>query len=155
VGGRAEATGEVAMQLPYADVIDAERIVALHALGLQTAETVGTAPDIDCVLGALGNAWTAEEYRREESHASPGLLFACYLLSYLAKDHCATDGNKRMAWLAFVEVLAFYDLEVRAEDDEIEPLCSKIITDSLGGEDVADWVVDKLIEIQSFGSAGP
>jgi death-on-curing protein len=142
------------MQLPYADVIDVDRLVTLHALGLQTAETVASSPDIDCLLGALGNAWTAEEYRREETHASPGLLFACYLLSYIAKDHCATDGNKRMAWLGFVEVLAFYDLEVKAEDEEVETLCSRIITDDLGGEDVAEWVIDKLVEIQGLGLQG-
>jgi prophage maintenance system killer protein len=83
----------------------------------------------------------------EESHAVPGLLFGCYLLSYLSKDHCATDGNKRMAWLAFVEVLAFYNLEVDADDDEIETMCSQIITDALGGEDIATWAADRLAEL--------
>lgn len=142
-----EAFGEVAMQLPYAHVVDTDRLISLHSLGLQVAGTVSAPPGVDCLNAALGNAWTAEEYRREEVHASPGFLFACYLLTYLAKDHCATDGNKRLAWLAFIEVLAFYELDVVADEQEVDELCCRIITDDLGGEDVALWVADKLIEL--------
>jgi hypothetical protein len=75
------------------------------------------------------------------------------LLSFVL--HCQGSlRDKRMAWLGFVEVLAFYDLEVKAEDEEVETLCSRIITDDLGGEDVAEWVIDKLVEIQGLGLQG-
>lgn len=132
------------MQPPYAHVLDVQRLIELHALGLSLASTVGPQPDVDCLQGGLGNAWSAEEYRAEEIHVSPGLLFGCYLLTYLLKDHCAADGNKRMAWLALIEVLAHYELTVEAEDVEVEELCNRVITDDLGGEEVAEWLLERL-----------
>lgn len=134
------------MPAPFAHVIDVERVFELHDIGLKKVGTISSPPDEECIQARLGNAWAAEQYCVEEAHESPGLLFACFLFSYLLKDHCASDGNKRMAWLAFVEVLAHYELDIDASDDEIVGFCELVIKQRLGGNEVAEWLFEKLIQ---------
>ena len=75
---------------------------------LQEAAIVATGgtpggPRPGCVEGSLGAATSAALYT-SDGEPDP-FVFAAYLLIYLARNHCFPDGNKRVAWLSFVDVL--------------------------------------------------
>lgn len=134
---------------PWASLITTERIMELHGLAI---EKFGGPPDVPdtatgCVDGALGNAWTASLYR-EPDESLVGLCFTSYLLVYIARDHCFTDGNKRVAWLSCMEVLAQRRLTLDATTEEAEKLMTRIIEDRLDPDLVADWVAARLVWVQ-------
>ncbi|GMU07509.1 type II toxin-antitoxin system death-on-curing family toxin [Corallococcus caeni] len=96
----------------------------------------------------LGAAWTAEEYS-VGPEAVPGLMFAVYLLFYIATKQVFVDGNKRIAWLAMCEALACMGLEVEATIDEAEALVMAISNNQYKDvEPVFLWVVEHLRELR-------
>ncbi|MGE6762788.1 type II toxin-antitoxin system death-on-curing family toxin [Corallococcus interemptor] len=96
----------------------------------------------------LGAAWTAEEYGAPPE-AVPGLMFAVYLLFYIATKQVFVDGNKRIAWLAMCEALACMGLEVDATIDEAEALVMAISNNQFKDvEPVYLWVVEHLRELR-------
>jgi death on curing protein len=131
---------------PWADLITRETLAELHAMSIKLhGGNDSLSQKEGCVDGALGNAWTAECYC-DQPHLKGGLWFAAHLLFYLARDHCFTDGNKRAAWLAAVEVLRVLGLTLQSSDDDAEALCEDVIArkiDSALG--VVSWMGSRLI----------
>jgi death on curing protein len=130
---------------PWEHLITLERIMSLHAEGIKR---YGGAADIKadtrrCVEGALGSAWSAELYDPAEG-AEPGLGFAAYLLRYLNSRHCFVDGNKRVAWLAMVDVFRAKRLEIDATEEEAEELVKDVIVNDLPVSEITYWIADRL-----------
>lgn len=98
-----------------------------------------------CVEGAVANAGTAARYARESDEPDP-LLIAAYLLRSLAKNHCYVDGNKRVAWLACLEVLAVGASVTVEEDQEAAAMfVESVATGALDVEGVVHWLADRLV----------
>lgn len=136
---------------PWESLISLERIMELHGKAMTK---VGQAPTVDrktrdCVDGRLGNAWTGESYVGDARDARPGLCFAGFLLFYLVRDHCFPDGNKRIGWVAAMEILARIGLTVKATDDEATDFVTRIADqerdDSVkSGLDASLWLAGRL-----------
>jgi len=105
-----------------------------------------SAKEIDCTRGRFGSAWTAELYDDDE-HKEEGLSFACALLVHIAKGHCLTDGNKRLAWISFALVLTQLGLELEASEDEAADFLLKILSESLEYTDVCRWASERLVPL--------
>jgi prophage maintenance system killer protein len=111
-------------QEPWAQLISADGILDLHAESIRRYGGDPTpTPLPGCVERSLGAAWNAELYAASEQ-AIQGCCFAGCLLYYLIMNHCFIDGNKRVGWVACMEILRGLGLTVNATDDEVEgPLC--------------------------------
>jgi len=103
-----------------------------------------------CIEGALGAAYSAELYSTdvEQEGFVQGLLFAAYLLFYVATKHCFVDGNKRLAWACMTFVLLNFGLTVTATDDEAEAFCIQIAKGEIKetGE-VMVWLYPRLVSL--------
>jgi prophage maintenance system killer protein len=84
-----------------------------------------------------------------------GLVFSCYALRLLALNHCLVDGNKRLAWLAFVSGLAALRLSIDVSDDDAEAFVNRIVTDHLDGQDVVRWASERLVVFEDGLAASP
>jgi|GEM_PF-2705521 len=138
------------MALPYEVVIGERRLLDLHAQGLKIAGIgKGSKAADNCLAGALGNAWTAEQYRQDERAEPVGLLFAVYLFDYLIRAHCFVDGNKRVAWLALVHVLAHHNVAIDCADVEVRNFCGSMLMpeSKKSVDDILDWLVPKLTRL--------
>jgi len=101
-----------------------------------------------CVEGALGNAIIAAQYRTGDEVPDP-LLVAAFLCRSLARNHCYSDGNKRLAWLSLLEVLwCCAELTVDADADEAEEMVVGVTTGALDVDDIVRWLSDdgRLVE---------
>jgi death-on-curing protein len=129
---------------PWAELITVEIVRDLHREGLRRHGGAPSEPIEGCLEGSLGNAWTAQLYREPEG-AKHGLCFAAHALCYLAKNHCFSDGNKRVGWLTAMESLARLGLTVRASDDEAEEMIVQFLVGDIPDVDgVISWLADRL-----------
>jgi death on curing protein len=137
-------------QQPWEQWIGDETITKLYAEGINRWGGAGSAPQSGCVEAALGAAYNAELYSpdSEQEGAIQGLLFACYLLFYLATKHCYTDGNKRTSWACMTFVLLSFGLTVEATEDEVVDFCLSIADGrTKSGVEVAAWMAPRLRSI--------
>ncbi|HYO69950.1 MAG TPA: Fic family protein [Archangium sp.] len=137
--------------MPWDELCSLERLMALHARGIQ--EFGGRIGLIDpgCPEGTLGAAWNAVEYG-EVGNSLPHLVFACYLLYYFATKQCFADGNKRIAWASMSEVLASIGLEVGAGTDEAYAFALDVAKGLLSPSQIVQWVSRRL---RAIGSPPP
>lgn len=105
----------------------------------------------DCVEGAIGNAVLAASYT-QDSDEPDVLHVAAYLMRSLVKNHCYVDGNKRIAWLATLEVLAVHAMAtIEADQDEAAALVEDVATGAVDvpalivwlGKHLAPYVCDR------------
>jgi prophage maintenance system killer protein len=137
----------IALDTPYSSIIDEGRLLVLHAQGLKIGGVgKGSKASDGCLSGALGNAWTAEQYSLDERAEPLGLLFAVYLFDILLRAHCFVDGNKRVAWLALVHVLAQYNVEPDFDDTEVRDFCNSMLDpkSKRSIDEILDWLVPNL-----------
>lgn len=136
--------------MPWEQWIGNESITKLYAEGIKRWGGAGSVPQSGCVDAALGAAYSAELYspESEQEGAIQGLLFACFLLFYLATKHCYTDGNKRISWACMTFVLLNFGLTIEASEDEIVEFCVSIARgDVKGGMAVTEWVYPRLTAV--------
>jgi prophage maintenance system killer protein len=97
-----------------------------------------------CIDRSLGAAWNGALYR-EPVDAAAGLCFAAFLLFYLTKNQCFTDGNKRTGWLAGVWVLLALGLTVTASKEECEIMVRSIAAEAAAtADDVVRWLAPRV-----------
>lgn len=140
---------------PYSHLLTLDRVLELYALGITRFKGTGGPPQSGCVEGSLGSAWTAEIYRSQtdDPDSRPGLLFAAYVFVYLAKNHCFPDGNKRVAWLSLVDVLAMLKLTLRASDDEAYDFVIAVVKGERSTDDVVTWLASRLEAASDMGQS--
>ena len=134
---------------PWSQLISMDTVLELQQEGISRYGGINTAnPKDGCVERSLGAAWNAELYMANED-ALQGLLFAGCLLFYLAKNHCFIDGNKRVAWMAAMEVLLRLDLTLDISEDEAEAYCLSILSGEVAeATDVSVWMADRVAAIE-------
>ena len=136
--------------VPWERWIGNSSIAMLYSEGIRRWGGSGSAPQPDCIEAALGAAFNAELYSPEIEQEGfiGGLLFACFLLFYLATKHCYTDGNKRISWACMTFVLLNFGLTVEATEDEVVEFCTSVASGEVkGGLDVTNWVYPRLKSI--------
>jgi death on curing protein len=135
---------------PWSNWITDETITDLYAEGIKRWGGSGSDPKDGCVDGALGAAYNAELYSPESEQQGfiSGLIFAGYLLFYLATKHCYVDGNKRIAWACTTFVLLSFGLTIEATEDEVVEFCLSIARGDIRyGADVVKWISERLTAV--------
>jgi death-on-curing protein len=133
-------------QEPWNRLITVDDILELYEEGIRRYGGDFSQPTAGCVEGSLGAAYNAELYAQSED-SKCGLCFAGCLLFYLTQNHCFTDGNKRIGWMAAAEVLRRLGLTIKATDDEANLFCLKIACGEIGkATDVPLWLAQRLEE---------
>lgn len=64
---------------------------------------------------------------------------ASFLLYYVAKRHCFTDGNKRVAWAVAVDYFLQQGLQIVATQEEAAKLVEDVACDIVSKEDIIRW----------------
>lgn len=67
-------------------------------------------------------------------------LKAAALVSYLARDHCFIDGNKRTAAIAMLVFLDTNGAEIYCEQSELVKLMLDIANNRLTIQQIAEWI---------------
>lgn len=132
----------------YEHILCTERVLELHAEGIRRYQEGEVAsPRPGCVEACLGNAYNAELYQGSASRGF-GLIFAAYVLFYLVRDHCFMDGNKRLGFLAAMDVLASLGLTLDCTDDDAYEMVTLVATGEWrSATAVIDWLVPRLCEL--------
>jgi prophage maintenance system killer protein len=131
------------MNEPWEGTLSSSRLVELHRLAVEAHGGARDPPRIGCLDQCLGSAWTAELYIDQEQ-VQAGLHFAGYLLFYLARNHRAVDGNKRLAWLGATEILLTRGLDVDATAAEVEQLVNAAAVGDVEPDGVVAWLASRV-----------
>ncbi|HZI19525.1 MAG TPA: Fic family protein [Pyrinomonadaceae bacterium] len=135
----------------WREFISPEIIIELHEVGMDRYGGLKSLPVEGCVERSAGGAYTASLYTAKNNPPTAleiALPFAGYLLFYLAKNHCFSDGNKRVAWTATMHVLAHFGLTLTATQDAAYELVDAVVTGRIeGGADVTLWLEQYLTAI--------
>ncbi|MGH9327608.1 MAG: Fic family protein [Terriglobia bacterium] len=136
---------------PWSEFIGQETIDILYGEGIKRWGGAGSEPISGCIDAALGAAFTAEMYSADEDQTEglvAGLIFAGYLLFYLATKHCYLDGNKRISWACAMFILLRLGLTVQAGEDEIVNFCLSVANGNIKqGSQVVNWLATRLVSI--------
>ncbi len=135
---------------PWTQWIGIDTVAMLYAEGIKRWGGSASDPQRGCIDAALGAAYNAELYAPENEQEGfvQGLLFACYLLFYLATKHCYTDGNKRISWACMAFVLLNFGLTIEATEDEVVEFCLSVASGGTkSGAEVVSWVYPKLVPV--------
>jgi death on curing protein len=137
---------------PWEHLISLETIIELHGEDIARYGGAASDPKPGCVEGSAGGAFNAGLYNAKSdppSDAEIALVFAGYLLFYLAKNHCFVDGNKRIAWSACMHVLATLGLTLSASEEDAVLYVDAVVNDRVdNGADVVIWLEENLAAIQ-------
>lgn len=101
-----------------------------------------------CVEGAIGAAVQGASYtRNSSSEPIDPLLMAAFLLRSLVQNHCFVDGNKRVAWLAALDVLAVgASLTLEADEEEAADFVLRIADGTARSiPAIVDWLAEHLV----------
>jgi len=124
-------------------LITVDRVIALHQAlcSAVTSDAAGA-----CLEQAVGTAVTNALYASEEGE--PDLLIAaCYLARGLSTGQCFMDGNKRVAWAAFLDVLMAHGelmLDVETDGDDAASHMADLSTNSMSVSTFARWAAGHL-----------
>ena len=119
-------------------IVELRRVlVAQHGLSDKTERDF----DRDCIDGAIGAAIQGAYYLSlEKGSPLDPLHIAGYLLFHIAKKHCFTDGNKRVAWAVVVECLLREGLEIAATENEAADFVLSIANNQTDQRGVLEWL---------------
>lgn len=106
------------------------------------------APREGCVEGAIGTAVNSASYHLDSDEPND-LHVAAYLLRSLAKNHCYIDGNKRIAWLACLEVLAVHSaVTIEADQDEAAEVVERVAQGQMAIDELINWLAMRLCPLR-------
>lgn len=87
-------------------LVSTATVFALHDAALAAhGGAPGDGKGLPCVEGSIGAAANAVLYRFDCDDYIDPKWFAAYAFLYLLKNHCFTDGNKRVAWMVLTHTL--------------------------------------------------
>ncbi len=116
----------------------------MHVIAYERWKGTWALPDRNCLDGATGSALESMHYQSEPG--PDALIYAAFLLRNVAMKHCLADGNKRVAWLAFVEALLIAGLHIDATDEDAEHFVKvTVIENKATPEEIAIWAASRLI----------
>lgn len=126
-------------------LVKVERVHEMHALAIAQWGGLPGIRDRDCPRRSVEASLTAALYAMEAIDDEPDpLTVSVHLLFYLARNHCYSDGNKRVAWLTFVEQLAVVGLDIEATQQEVELFVVEVAGGNLDVAAMSAWVAPRL-----------
>lgn len=124
------------------------RVCSLNRQAIERYGGLDAPPEIGCVAGAVGNAWSAVLYS-EGGQAKSEAVFAGYVLYYLIRAHCFLDGNKRVGWLCCGHVLLKLGYRLETSDEESIDFCLRIASGEIkSASSAVDWVNERIEEFR-------
>ena len=126
-------------------LISQARVHELHSRALELWSGLPGTRDTDCVERSIGAGLTAGLYRAEEDSEPDVLTVAVHVSFYLARNHCFSDGNKRVAWMALVDQLAVVGLDVDVSQDDVVAQVAAVARGALSPDDLQEWVAARLV----------
>lgn len=119
-----------------------ERVYALHAEGLSErpgAAGVRRPGAVEAaVVGAHRDAW----YAAPDGEIDP-FSVVCRAFDKLSRFHAFVDGNKRVAWLLLLEVLAVHlEVTIEATDDEATEFVLGVAAGDIDLVGIEEWLVE-------------
>lgn len=124
-------------------LIPVTRIHEAHELAIARWGGLPGLRDQDCPQRSLEASLNAALYASDDD--PDPLVVSVNLLYYLARNHCYADGNKRVAWLSFVDQLACVGLGVAATQTEVEALVVAVASGETDTAGVTTWVAQRLM----------
>ena len=102
-----------------------------------------------CVDGTLNGAITSAMYHGDDDDVDL-LYLASFLLHKFAKNkHCFVDGNKRIGWIAAIDVLNRHHLTIEAGNEEAARMVEQVVDDSSCDVDwIATWLGKRLTALE-------
>lgn len=130
---------------PWAEICTTDRVLEIYQQTMARFAQPVVQPKPGCAEGVLGNAWSGELYQ-ESRDLRPGLFFAAAVLVYLAKGHCFSDGNKRVAWLTLLDALSALGLDLEATEDDAADFVLEIAASPKPRvDDVLRWLAARVV----------
>lgn len=124
-----------------ASAITIDEVMDLHRRLIEQFggdDTDRAGQDRECVDSSQKNAFQGAYYLGG-GQTNP-LHVAGLMLFYLAKRHCFTDGNKRIAWAVCADHLLRHGLEVVAEEDEVVQMVLDVADGRTDRDQVIRWL---------------
>lgn len=126
--------------LPYtAEYICARRLEQVQ--GHAESDETERPADAPCIDAAVAASYNGALYLSEvgNGHTDP-IQLAGLLLYHLAKKHCFTDGNKRIAWIIAVDYLARHNLRIIATQEEAANFVIDVAENRIDRDGAIDWL---------------
>ena len=124
-------------------ILSVDRVVALHREGIDKYGGQAGPPKAGCVDGSVGNAYQAALYMSDDDALDP-LHYAAHVLFYLVSNHCFTDGNKRVGWMALVDLLLTHGLVIDATQSEAVTFVLSIARGERQVVGILGWLAGRL-----------
>lgn len=112
-------------------------VVDLHA----RVVTIEGAPKPGCVEGAIGAAISACLYRADTPDDADLVCLAAYALTYLARNQCFPDGNKRIAWSTMIRIFDVNGMRIRANEEDAAQLTNDVAEKRRDADSVMAWLL--------------
>jgi death on curing protein len=96
--------------------------------------------DEPCIEGVLATARQGAYYLSVSEGEADVIHLAGMLLYHLAKKHCFTDGNKRIAWYMTVDYLLQNGLEVTVSEEEAANFVLAVADNLHSTQSVIEWL---------------
>lgn len=93
----------------------------------------------DCVEGSIGAAEQGAWYAAADGQVDV-LTAASMLCFYLVTKHCFADGNKRIGWMAMVDLLLCEGLRVLATEDDAYDVAMRVANGALDRDGLLAWL---------------
>lgn len=116
-----------------------DEVNQLHRAEIERAGAVWVPPKDGCVESSIGSAVNASLYLSENGDADL-IIAGAYLLFYLAKNHCYTDGNKRAAWMALTHMLYVNGLKVACSQQDAADLVERVADGRTDQDGIRQWL---------------
>ena len=123
--------------------ITVERVEELHREAIKKHGGDYSQPNTDCIKQCLGSAVTSALYQQQEGAPNP-LVIAGFLLFYFVENHCFSDGNKRVGWLVFTEMLRRNHVDIDAEKEEVYSFVDEIAMGNNKVDDILFWAEERI-----------
>ena len=104
-------------------------------------------PRPGCLESAIGNALNAASYQQDTEE--PDVLWiTAFLMRSLAKNHCYLDGNKRIAWLAGLDVLAVHGaMTLDVDEDKAAATVEALAKGELDVPALTGWLGEHVVAL--------
>lgn len=120
----------------------ADRVLEIHAFGMKKfGGAKNWTANRSCVESAIGATWNAALYTAPGDEPDP-FQCAVHLFCHLNKNHCFTDGVKRVSWMTLCECLMNLGLRVNATQEE----AANFVQQHAGGEGLQVEIASAWIE---------
>jgi death-on-curing protein len=125
------------------DFPGASELIELHRAAIDGYGGMPSPPKEGCLERSLAGAINASLYSAQDDADEPDLLLAAaHVLFYVAKNHCFSDGNKRVAWGAIIRVFDMNGIRINADPEDAGELVESVASGGRTVRDILVWLYE-------------